>query len=86
MLLLPINQLTYLCTSHAVALILLLGVSDCLLGLHPLEHQHRHQLGALLTRKAVIGAHQAASFVETLVNLAEGSALVRLQSIAFVLP
>ncbi|MNE04193.1 hypothetical protein D3C80_967170 [compost metagenome] len=86
MLLLPIGQRTYLFTSHAAALVLLLGMCDRLLGLHPLEHQHRHQLGTLLTRKAVIGAHQAASFVETLVNLTEGSALGRLQSVAFVLP
>ncbi|MNG38075.1 hypothetical protein D3C84_1256280 [compost metagenome] len=60
-------------------------MGNCLSGLHAFEHQHGHQLGALLSRKTVVGAHQAAGFVETLVDLAKGSALSRQQAVCFML-
>ncbi|MCY1533894.1 hypothetical protein D9M68_692450 [compost metagenome] len=86
MLLLPIDQCSNLCTSHAGALWVKLWVGDCLFGLHPLKHQHRHQLGAFLPRKTRVGADQATGFVKALVEVAKGAALGRLQAVVLVLP
>ncbi|MDT4852135.1 hypothetical protein FQZ97_863550 [compost metagenome] len=86
MLLLPIDQCSNFCTSHTGALWVKLWVGDCLFGLHPLEHQHRHQLGAFLPRKTRVGADQATGFVKALVEVAKGAALGRLQAVVLVLP